>query len=177
MCCPREEALVVASGCDRHAGEPQRRRAGARCRRHIEIGTPLLKRFGIGAISTARELCPDTPILADTKTVDAGDLEAEMVSGQGRGCHDGSFLDLGPHPRRSWKGRGALRSFCRPSTPSPSLESLGLCRTAQPFRRASPMSAFILQPTSEWPATDPPRISTQFRRYAAEASASPLPVD
>src|SRR3984957_10688770 len=45
----------------------------------IEIGTPLLKRFGIGAIATARELCPDTPILADTKTVDAGDLEAEMV--------------------------------------------------------------------------------------------------
>jgi 3-hexulose-6-phosphate synthase len=49
----------------------------------IEIGTPLLKRFGIGAIITARELCPDTPILADTKTVDAGDLEAEMVLGAG----------------------------------------------------------------------------------------------
>jgi 3-hexulose-6-phosphate synthase len=49
----------------------------------IEIGTPLLKRFGVGAIATARELCPDTPILADTKTVDAGDLEAEMVLGAG----------------------------------------------------------------------------------------------
>jgi len=49
----------------------------------IEIGTPLLKRFGIGAIATARELCPDTPILADTKTVDAGDLEAEMVLSAG----------------------------------------------------------------------------------------------
>ncbi len=49
----------------------------------IEIGTPLLKRFGIGAIATARELCPDTPLLADTKTVDAGDLEAEMVFGAG----------------------------------------------------------------------------------------------
>jgi len=49
----------------------------------IEIGTPLLKRFGIGAIATARELCPDMPILADTKTVDAGDLEAEMVLGAG----------------------------------------------------------------------------------------------
>jgi 3-hexulose-6-phosphate synthase len=34
----------------------------------IEIGTPLLKRFGIGAIATARELCPDTPVLANTKT-------------------------------------------------------------------------------------------------------------
>jgi 3-hexulose-6-phosphate synthase len=49
----------------------------------IEIGTPLLKRFGIGTIATARELCPDTPILADTKTVDGGDLEAEMVLGGG----------------------------------------------------------------------------------------------
>jgi len=49
----------------------------------LEIGTPLLKRFGIGAIATARELCPDTPLLADTKTVDAGDLEAEMVLGAG----------------------------------------------------------------------------------------------
>ena len=49
----------------------------------IEIGTPLLKRFGIGAIATARELCPDTPILADTKTVDAGELEAEMVLSAG----------------------------------------------------------------------------------------------
>ena len=49
----------------------------------IEIGTPLLKRFGIGAIATARELCPDTPILVDAKTVDAGDLEAEMVFGAG----------------------------------------------------------------------------------------------
>ena len=49
----------------------------------LEIGTPLLKRFGVGAIATARELCPETPIFADTKTVDAGDLEAEMVLGAG----------------------------------------------------------------------------------------------
>ncbi|HZZ61642.1 MAG TPA: orotidine 5'-phosphate decarboxylase / HUMPS family protein [Roseiarcus sp.] len=49
----------------------------------VEIGTPLLKCFGIGAIATARALCPDTPVLADTKTVDAGDVEAEMVFGAG----------------------------------------------------------------------------------------------
>ncbi len=49
----------------------------------VEIGTPVLKRFGIGAISTARELCPDTLVLADTKTVDGGRLEAEMVFGAG----------------------------------------------------------------------------------------------
>jgi 3-hexulose-6-phosphate synthase len=49
----------------------------------VEIGTPLLKRFGIGAIATARELCPHTPVLADTKTIDGGQLEAEMVFGAG----------------------------------------------------------------------------------------------
>ena len=49
----------------------------------IEIGTPLLKRFGVAAIVTARELCPDTPVLADTKTVDGGQLEAELVFGAG----------------------------------------------------------------------------------------------
>lgn len=49
----------------------------------VEIGTPLLKRFGVAAIATARELCPDVPVLADTKTVDGGRLEAEMVFGAG----------------------------------------------------------------------------------------------
>jgi 3-hexulose-6-phosphate synthase and related proteins len=49
----------------------------------IEIGTPVLKRFGLSAITTARELCPDVVVLADTKTVDAGQLEADMVFGAG----------------------------------------------------------------------------------------------
>lgn len=49
----------------------------------IEIGTPVLKRFGISAISTAHELCPDVMVLADTKTVDGGQLEADMVFGAG----------------------------------------------------------------------------------------------
>src|SRR5262245_31659484 len=29
----------------------------------VEIGTPLLKRFGVSAITTARELCPDVMVL------------------------------------------------------------------------------------------------------------------
>ena len=49
----------------------------------VEIGTPLLKRFGVSAIATARELCPDVIVLADTKTVDGGRLEADMVFGAG----------------------------------------------------------------------------------------------
>ena len=49
----------------------------------VEIGTPVLKRFGVSAITTARELCPDIMVLADTKTVDGGQLEADMVFGAG----------------------------------------------------------------------------------------------
>ena len=49
----------------------------------VEIGTPVLKRFGLSAISTARELCPDVLVMADTKTADGGKLEADMVFGAG----------------------------------------------------------------------------------------------
>jgi 3-hexulose-6-phosphate synthase len=49
----------------------------------IEVGTPLLKRFGVAAIATARELCPDVKVLADSKTVDGGRLEADMVFSAG----------------------------------------------------------------------------------------------
>ena len=49
----------------------------------VEIGTPLLKRFGLSAISTVREIAPNVPVLADTKTVDGGKFEAEMVFAAG----------------------------------------------------------------------------------------------
>jgi len=49
----------------------------------VEIGTPLLKRFGVSAITTARELAPNVPVLADTKTVDGGGFEADLVFGAG----------------------------------------------------------------------------------------------
>lgn len=49
----------------------------------VEAGTPLLKRFGLAAIATLRELGRGRPVLADTKTVDGGAGEAEMVFGAG----------------------------------------------------------------------------------------------
>ena len=49
----------------------------------VEIGTPLLKRFGVSALTTAKELCPDIPLLADTKTVDGGAFDANLVFGSG----------------------------------------------------------------------------------------------
>ncbi|MEJ2289891.1 MAG: orotidine 5'-phosphate decarboxylase [Deinococcales bacterium] len=45
----------------------------------VEVGTPLLKRFGLASISGIRELAPNVPVLVDTETVDGGVLEAEMV--------------------------------------------------------------------------------------------------
>lgn len=49
----------------------------------IEVGTPVLKRFGLAAISTVLELSGGLPVLADTKTADGGALEAEMVFAAG----------------------------------------------------------------------------------------------
>jgi 3-hexulose-6-phosphate synthase len=49
----------------------------------VEVGTPVLKRFGLSAIATARELSGGKPVLADTKTADGGALEAEMIFSAG----------------------------------------------------------------------------------------------
>jgi len=45
----------------------------------LEIGTPLLKAYGVFIIRLFREIFPNTVILADTKTIDAGRIEAETV--------------------------------------------------------------------------------------------------
>lgn len=49
----------------------------------VEVGTPVLKRFGLSAITTAAELSGGLPVLADTKTADGGALEARMVFAAG----------------------------------------------------------------------------------------------
>lgn len=49
----------------------------------LEVGTPLLKRFGLSAIATVVEQAEGKPVLVDTKTADAGAREAHMVFGQG----------------------------------------------------------------------------------------------
>lgn len=45
----------------------------------VEVGTPLIKSEGARSISRIRELIGRTPVLADTKTVDVGALEAEIA--------------------------------------------------------------------------------------------------
>lgn len=45
----------------------------------VEVGTPLIKREGIGAVTRLRRAAPDKLLVADLKTIDAGAYEAEMA--------------------------------------------------------------------------------------------------
>ena len=45
----------------------------------MEVGTPLLKAVGVGIITNLKQLYPHKLILADTKTMDVGGVEAELV--------------------------------------------------------------------------------------------------
>ena len=49
----------------------------------LEAGTPLLLAHGLNSVRTLRENFPDTPIIADLKTMDGGSLEAEMMAKAG----------------------------------------------------------------------------------------------
>ena len=46
----------------------------------LEVGTPLLKAEGLGAVRAIREAFPKHEIVCDAKTMDAGRLELEAVS-------------------------------------------------------------------------------------------------
>lgn len=49
----------------------------------LEAGTPLLLAEGLHGVKALRERFPDTPIVADLKTMDGGYLEAEMMAKAG----------------------------------------------------------------------------------------------
>ena len=46
----------------------------------LEAGTPLILAEGLHGVRALRETFPDTPIVADLKTMDGGYLEAEMMA-------------------------------------------------------------------------------------------------
>lgn len=46
----------------------------------IEAGTPLIKKFGVGAVGKIRELKKDAFIIADLKTLDVGRVEVKMAA-------------------------------------------------------------------------------------------------
>ncbi len=45
----------------------------------LELGTPLIKSAGLSAITAIKSAHPDKVILADLKTMDAGELEADIA--------------------------------------------------------------------------------------------------
>ncbi|MFT5468571.1 MAG: 3-hexulose-6-phosphate synthase [Verrucomicrobiales bacterium] len=49
----------------------------------LEAGTPLILAEGLHGVRGLRERFPDTPIVADLKTMDGGYLEAQMMAGAG----------------------------------------------------------------------------------------------
>ena len=49
----------------------------------LEAGTPLILAEGLHGVRELRARFPDTPIVADLKTMDGGYLEAEMMAGAG----------------------------------------------------------------------------------------------
>ncbi len=49
----------------------------------IELGTALIKNEGVAAISALKVSYPDKTIFADMKTIDAGELEADVAFGAG----------------------------------------------------------------------------------------------
>ncbi|MCK5113470.1 MAG: orotidine 5'-phosphate decarboxylase [Phycisphaerae bacterium] len=50
---------------------------------YIEAGTPLIKSEGLDAVRRLREKFPDKTIIADTKTADAGKIEAQAAANAG----------------------------------------------------------------------------------------------
>lgn len=49
----------------------------------LEVGTPLIKNHGMGAVKRIKAAFPDCTIVADMKTMDAGDLEVEIAAKNG----------------------------------------------------------------------------------------------
>jgi len=49
----------------------------------IEVGTPLIKKYGIDSIKSIRNIFKESIILADMKTMDGGIFEAEIAFGAG----------------------------------------------------------------------------------------------
>jgi 3-hexulose-6-phosphate synthase/6-phospho-3-hexuloisomerase len=52
----------------------------------LEAGTPLILAEGLRGVRALRERFPQHPIVADLKTMDGGELEAEMMAQAGASC-------------------------------------------------------------------------------------------
>ena len=68
----------------------------------LEAGTPLILAEGLHGVRALRREFPDSPLVADLKTMDGAGLEGEMMF-SGRCRHGGGH---GPGPRREHLGPG-----------------------------------------------------------------------
>lgn len=59
---PLEKAVAIARACGPFV-------------EIVEVGTSLIKDFGISCVSAVRQACPGTAVLADIKTIDEGEYE------------------------------------------------------------------------------------------------------
>ena len=75
----------------------------------VEIGTPLILKEGIQAVSKVKECYPDQVVLADLKIMDAGALEAEIGFDAGADGHGLDLRLLHHHRSAQSRGRGLLR--------------------------------------------------------------------
>ena len=62
----REDVLELAAALNGHVDR-------------IEVGTPLVFRFGAPLVTAVKAACPDCAVMADFKIVDAGEHEAEIA--------------------------------------------------------------------------------------------------
>ncbi len=107
----------------------------------LELGTPLLKYEGVrNVVPIFRQRFPTALLLADMKTMDGGEGEANAVYGGGGNVIDFLALRARRRPRRC--ARCAMRSArpIRRSRGSPSLTSSFRCRD-RPGRRSRQRSA------------------------------------
>ncbi|MCW3135413.1 MAG: bifunctional 5,6,7,8-tetrahydromethanopterin hydro-lyase/3-hexulose-6-phosphate synthase [Canidatus Methanoxibalbensis ujae] len=49
----------------------------------IEVGTPLIKKYGVSFVERVKEIRPETFVVADFKVLDTGNLEARIVADAG----------------------------------------------------------------------------------------------
>jgi 3-hexulose-6-phosphate synthase len=50
----------------------------------IELGTPLIKQEGLAVVTAMKQAHPDKLVFADLKTMDAGELEADIAFKEAR---------------------------------------------------------------------------------------------
>ena len=66
----------------------------------IELGTPLIKQQGLSVVTNVKAAYPDKLVFADMKTMDAGELEADLAFNAGARSFGLSLsrLSIGSHP-------------------------------------------------------------------------------